>query len=293
MIKVTYPEGCRLGNHLYLYVAGRLIAERLGLAFQANPIEGFPRTRDVVVGESILGPETVLEGADPIPSWPDVEHLRGKSLRIKSGFVHSRYFVADRDKIRDWCSTDFKVAEADPDDILVNVRLGDFLPRRATQDGLVMDPSYYTTILDGLKFKTLYLMTDEKSRHPYLNYFWKYRPQYVNGWGVKHFARGASFKRIVMSNSTFCWWFTFASKAKEIYFPMINGARCGSWSIGQLPAIDLRWDWPEVTTVYNVRNWGPNPDSPPSLVQAAEAQAFAKNSKNLFLGETPVNVIDA
>ena len=50
MIKLIYNDGCRLGNRLFMYAAGRLLARRLGARLQSEPLEGFPRTRDVING---------------------------------------------------------------------------------------------------------------------------------------------------------------------------------------------------------------------------------------------------
>ena len=97
MIEVLYNQGCRLGNHLYLYVAGRLLARRLGLTLKTDPIDGFSRTKDVINGQTIDGQVEILDSADPIPLWPEVDGLIGKKLRITQGFVNSRYFIKDRE----------------------------------------------------------------------------------------------------------------------------------------------------------------------------------------------------
>ncbi len=275
MIKISYNQGCRLGNHLYLYAAGRLLARRLGLSLGAAPIQGFPRTNDVICGKIITDPIETLASADPIPSWPDLAGLEGKGFEITQGFVNSRYFVNDRELIKTWLTLP-PTMEADPDDVLVNIRLGEFVPL-----GLALDPSYYTSILERIKFKNLYLMTDDP-KNPYLDFFAKYNPKPIAGYGLEHFEKALAFKRIIMSNSTFCWWFTFLSEATEIYFPMINGNRCGSWCLSHLPSIDLRLDWPEVTHVYNIPNWG-SPCPGPTEQEKAEALAFGKNSKVIFL----------
>ncbi len=275
MIKVSYNKGCHLGNHLYLYAAGRLLARRLGLSLDPAPIPGFSRTNDVINGKIITGPVETLATADPIPSWPNVATLEGKGLEITHGFVNSRYFINDRDLIKTWLAL-APTMEVDPEDVLINVRLGDFAPL-----GLVLDPTYYTHILDQIKFKNLYLMTDEPS-HSYLDVFAKYNPKLIAGYGLEHFQKALAFKRIIMSNSTFCWWFTFLSEAKEIFFPMINGNRCGSWCLSHLPSIDLRLDWPEVTHVYNIPNWN-SPCPGPTDQERAEAMTFSKHSKAIFL----------
>jgi|GEM_PF-4430426 len=275
MIEVLYNQGCHLGNHLYLYVAGRLLARRLGLTLKTDPIDGFSRTKDVINGQTIDGQVEILDSADPIPLWPEVDGLIGKKLRITQGFVNSRYFIKDRDIIKTWLATN-QAMSVDEEDVLINIRLGDFVPL-----GLVLDPSYYTHILERIKFRKLYLMTDDPS-HEYLNNIKKFNPILIPGYGVEHFRKAISFKRIIMSNSTFCWWFTFVSDAHEIFFPMINGNRCGSWCISHLPAIDLRLDLPEVTHVYNIPNWN-SPCPNPTDQEKEEAISFGKKSKTLFL----------
>ncbi len=280
MIKLVYNSGCRLGNRLYMYAAGRLLARKLGMTLQSEPLEGFPRTRDIISGSTHAVAKIHLNGADPMPSWPIISNLpvpyeETIDIVIEHGWVNSRYFINDRDLIKTWFGSE-PLMQVDPDDVLVNVRLKEFTPL-----GLTLDPIYYTSVLERMTFKKLYLMTDDPD-NSYLDIFKKYNPIPITGYGIEHFFKAISFKRIVMSNSTFCWWFTFVSDAKEIYFPMINGNRCGSWCLQHLPAIDLRLDWPEVTHVYNIPNWG-NPLPGPTDQEKAEALTFGKKSKTLFL----------
>ena len=279
MVKLIYNDGCRLGNRLFMYAAGRLLARKLGLCLQSAPLDGFPRTRDVVCGVGESPKRVKFNGADPIPTWPTLDKAHTELpiyAEIEHGWVNSRYFVDDRALIRTWFGSE-PLMEVDSEAVLVNVRLKEFVTL-----GLALDPSYYTAVLEQMQFKELYLMTDYPG-HYYLDIFAKYNPKLVTGYGVEHFRKALAFKRIVMSNSTFCWWFTFVSEAKEIYFPMVNGNRCGSWCLDHLPEIDLRWDWPEVTTVYNIPNWG-SPLYGPNAQQREEARLFAKHSKVLFLG---------
>ena len=275
MIKITYNKGCRLGNRLYLYAAGRLLAAKLKLALIADPLDGFPSTRNFIDGNIIREPVRKLNGADPIPSWPYIDYLHGSSIEIEHGFVNSKYFIHDRALIKKWFDVK-PIMHPGPDDVLVNVRLREFCDL-----GLALDPCYYTTVLNRLSFDKLYLMTDDP-KHEYLRVFDRYNPEYITGYGPEHFLKAIGFNRIVMSNSTFCWWFTFLSDAEEIYFPMINGGRCGSWCIDHLPAIDLRLDLPGVTHVYNIPNWTV-PCTGPTEAQVEEALTFGKYSRVIFL----------
>lgn len=276
MVTVSYNHGCRLGNHLFQYAAARLLAERLGLAMKAAPLGGFPETCRAITGRIISGNPLVLEGADPIPAWPDINGLRNKALDVHMGFVNSKYFVNDRARIKEWLSPPQPI-EVDPNDLLVSVRLGDFI-----KHGLVLDPSYYDFVLSRTTWRHLYLMTDDPG-HEYLRVFDKYAPGVVSGHGAEHFLKALAFHRIVLSNSTFAWWFALMSSAFEICMPMPNGRRCGSWSIGQLSGgVDLRLDLPEVTIVYDVPLLG---QACPRLTddERVEALAFSKRSRVEFL----------
>ena len=278
VVKITYSP-CRFGNHLFQHIAGRLLAERLNAELSAKPTAELPGTNTVLSKD--LSSFHVLEGVDPIPSWPDIESLRGKNLEIKNGFYNSKYFIQDREHIKTWISP-APTMQVDPDDVLINVRLGDFMPGQVQPLGLVIDPSYYEFVLSRIKFKNLYLMTDGNPNDSYFDWLKKYEHTVISGYGLEHFNKALAFKRIIMSNSTFCWWFTFLSNAAEIYFPMANGSRCGAWCTGQLPGIDLRLDLPEVTHVYNVPYWQ-HPEAPLGEVKRAELAMWHKKSKIVFL----------
>ena len=270
MIKITYNEGCRLGNRLYMYAAGRLLARKLGYTLQSEPLEGFPRTQDILNGKTI-NPTKKLNGNPTL----NINELQGHGHEIEYGFIHYRYFINDRELIKTWFYKNPPI-QVDPNDVLINIRLREFCTL-----GLALDPNYYIYILDRITYKKLYLMTDDP-RNPYLNFLKKYNPIPITGHGSEHFFKALAFNRIIMSNSTFCWWFTFVSSAKEIYLPIINGNRMGSWNLADLSHIDLRLDWPEVTHVYNISNWG-NPCPGPTEQEKVEALAFGKYSKTMFL----------
>src|SRR4051812_35325764 len=102
MLTVTYNPYLHCGNHLFIYNVGRLLAKKLNLAFHADEMNDFPHLETDVAGEVIDGDTHLIEGADPIASWPDVEHLRGKRIEIRMGFVNSRYVLPDRQQIKSW-----------------------------------------------------------------------------------------------------------------------------------------------------------------------------------------------
>src|SRR5262245_42420368 len=62
---ISIRRKSRLGDFLFQYVFGRLLADRFGYKLVATPIVGFPRTREEVPGEELLSPLITWEG-----HWP-------------------------------------------------------------------------------------------------------------------------------------------------------------------------------------------------------------------------------
>ena len=85
----------------------------------------------------------------------------------------------------------------------------------------VIDFSYYQAILKRMQFNRLFIMTDDFD-DPYIERFSPYRPIELRGLHpLTQLALMRKFSRVVMSNSTFCWWGTFLGMAEEVYFPVL------------------------------------------------------------------------
>ena len=74
MVKVRYKA--RLGNNLFQYCLGRILANELGFVLQADPIPGFPNTAQQA-NEAVYGrnttPRQIFEGRVDAPSSPVVD----------------------------------------------------------------------------------------------------------------------------------------------------------------------------------------------------------------------------
>ena len=59
MINTSYTGG--LGNHLFQYVFGRILATNLGYAFDSHLISGFPNTGTIIHGKKYEDPKQIID----------------------------------------------------------------------------------------------------------------------------------------------------------------------------------------------------------------------------------------
>lgn len=214
-VKVNYMG--RVGNHLFQYIAGRLLAEESGISLSTawNGPWLIPVNEIASSGSmdhngpfQVIGDESdVLDKA-----WPKGNYC------LSGYFQKARWYWGRREKILS--ISNLPPVEALPESSLVmNVRLGDYY-----YFNVVIHPSWYLKILEREKFDKLIIVTDE-IRPDYFEHFRKYSPQIVkterNGnvfEGIKHdwdLLRKA--RRMIASNSSFCWWALFFGAFEKVY----------------------------------------------------------------------------
>lgn len=113
------------------------------------------------------------------------------------------------EKVRSWYP---KKEVTNFDDLGVHIRLGDF-----KQIGCVCPVEAYLNTLKNLKFRKLYLISDDSSG-PYFEHFkqWDYEiVHHDHYWEDFNFLR--SFNNIMFGNSTFGWWASYLSDADKKY----------------------------------------------------------------------------
>lgn len=234
MIQVRYFG--RLGNRLFQYCTGRILAEELGLKLVAPKIPGFPRTQDKVGGE-FVGPRR----GNPREHWKgfDLEItqvLQNRSPRfIRLDGACSQNFKRDylpyQDRIREWLIPEPGTPVYPPGDlVVVHVRLKDYERR-----GYTMSEAYYKKILDELVFGILVVVTDNP-KSEYLEMFKQWDALITSTSELLDFKYLRDCKRFVMSASTFSWWAAFLGRQEEVHFPI---PRTGYWSPDEFPFIDL------------------------------------------------------
>ncbi len=243
MIEVKYID--RLGNNLFQYCFGRIVAEKLGYKLKAVPIPGFPNTGTEVRGHDFSSlPQKTLLGDEPQKTRRQQVDLRtilsdkqNRNILIEGYFQRYEYYKEYKEIIRnDWLLMDAPAEkDVDPDDVFVYIRRGDFV-----RLGYALPFSYYEGALQAVgKCKDIYIGTDN-IKDPFLALFKKYKPIicHTTHDPLKDFVFMMSFNKIIQSASSFSWWASFLSKAEAIYTP---APFFGHWS-GEYPGVDLTVD---------------------------------------------------
>jgi len=196
------------GNNLFQYVCGRLFADRLGVELTT----AFNRPELVMMsphrpGRVIRRPATILTDRHPVLSrrWPQGHYV------LQGYFQRSEWYHQCRDAIREFASVR-EVPQRSSSDIVINLRLGEDYRKL----NWCIHPRWYLRILEQERFERLHMVTDNPDPE-YLSWFARYDPIVVSSGPVGDWDYLRSFDRIVCSNSSFCWWAAFFSKASRIY----------------------------------------------------------------------------
>ncbi len=227
----------RMGNNLFQYVIGRIIAEELGLALSVEPIPGFPETFTTIEGTCIREPWQFYEGFKlPLESILNSPPVTGYALR--GYFQRSEYYIPHRTKIRQWLKPSTEYYKKLPDRYLdglsqalvVNVRRTDY-----TSNGWALPFSYYDTAIKQYQgqFSDLWIVTDD-CHDPFFRRFRKYSPKFLCTDSVTQLTALTLAPRLIMSQSSFSWWGAFLGENTSVVAPKVS---FGCWS-GKAPFQD-------------------------------------------------------
>ncbi len=231
----------RLGNHIFQHCYCRLLAEQHGKNLNCAGLPFFPNTSGAT---SPTEAETLLRCRNTL----DAEIAAG-SYAIRGLFQNYSHFRDHMPRIKEWlhkrpleCFTS--------DDLLISIRLGDF-----KRFNVCLPFAYYEQAIRLFDCRNIHLVTDEPS-HPFIGRFAKFNARII---AQDDFVHGLSFENIVMSNSTYCWWYTILSgKMKRAVFPIPTHTRNAAYSATKIfnDGLDLRVDDPRITYLYNIGTWG-------------------------------------
>jgi hypothetical protein len=239
MIKVQYAG--RLGNNMFQYCFGRILAEKLEYELIANPIMGFDETNQKVNGKRVEGYPPKL-GFHEV----DIDNLLSldppQPIFLDGFYQRYEYYKGHKEKIKKWLQIDNHDVGQTDEDIIIHLRLGDDITSFDADNPYIIPFSFYEKALESTSYNKLYMCSEpETINSKYIKQFDKYDPIILNGDTLSDFRSLKSFKKIIISQSTFSWWAAFLSDATEIFFPLPNEGESrlvNEWSDAR-PDIDL------------------------------------------------------
>ena len=224
MISVRYKG--RLGNNLFQYSLGRILATLKGYHLHAKPIDGFPETNRVIAGRRVTTDVLTLGGQGHqhrIDLEGAIKHSGG--IYLDGYFQVYEYYRRFARRIRDvWLKVDDPFEPQDARDAVIHIRRGDYTDRPTRE----VPAAYYHTAIQQLAARRIYIVSDGNfSQDSYFRQFDQYHPRMAAGNAWNDFRLIMSFSKIVISPSSFSWWAAFLSQAKDILMP--SAGWTGMW----------------------------------------------------------------
>lgn len=230
IVQVSYKGA--LGNQLFQFVLGRILADNLGFSLQASAIPGFASTSGFAADASPLEEADEIHEGQRLDLQSILNNREPRRIHLEGYFQRYEYYRPYKNMIRSrWLLPLPSVGCApEPTDLVMHVRRKDYISY-----GWAASFSYYKLALEQLDFKRLVIVTDDP-RDPFFLRFRRYRPLYFKGDAQESFAYIARANKLVISQSSFSWWAAFLSSAELVVMPRPN---YGIWAD---PDVDLTID---------------------------------------------------
>jgi hypothetical protein len=232
----------RTGNVIIQYLMCKVLEIKIGhkyISFSEFEINIIPKEQIFIFNDENI--EDIINNKNNI--W---EEIKKKHLIGEGYFQKSDFFIKDRDILLEiiynnenmdyWIFENKKIFIKDflffknnfnfnENDVVISLRLDDFI-QVPCETSDILPPTFYTNILDQIKFEKLYIVCDKLRfdwEYKYLDIFKKWNPILIQGSIIHDMSIIRDCKILIHSNSTFCWIMSFFSKTKlKRFIPYTN-----------------------------------------------------------------------
>lgn len=201
------------GNRMFQYAYGRLLADRLGCGLACPSVDPlFPNATSVARPQ--FGGEWTLVNDEN--SREVFEDPKEQTYQIW-GFMQQYDFLREyKQKCLEMFAPEGGTLDMRQEDVVIHVRRGDYFD---AGDAGVLDLAWYVGLLKGMKPRHVFVMgrgIDQATRAA----LERFSPIYTDASHGDDYRLLLSAKRLIMSNSTFCWWGAWLGNATEIWYPI-------------------------------------------------------------------------
>lgn len=224
-----------LGNQLWQYSVGRILAEQNHLMFLAPKIPGFSEASRFKPGRIELSKSFKAEG-HCLP-----KQLPKKRIILDGHFERFEYIQGYRSEIQRWFRMDAKPKFLpNPTDLVVSIRRG----KNGWPIELCPTSDYYVSLMNQINADKIWICTDSPE-DSYFDSILKAFPQssIVNMTYLEQFNFIKSAKQVVMAPSTFTFWATYLGNAERVYWPRIQALNFDNTPYNWFPTGDPRMIW--------------------------------------------------
>ena len=234
MVKVSYLGG--LGNNLWQYSAGRLLAERESMAFEAPIIADLPGLETSVSGKKYYLHKKVIAG-HYIPQ--DCSRSR---IIIKSGLERYENIAGNQSKIKAWIKIPVRETPfLNKNDLVISIRRG---WNNYPADENCPPIEFYAALLEKFEYERLYICTDSPE-DVYFDGFKKLvrRYEFFKGDRITQLNLLLKAPRLIMAPSTFSFWGGYLGNSEKVYWPRIPALNFLGKNHDWFPYDDKRHEW--------------------------------------------------